>query len=139
MRIFLDTNIILDVLAKREPFYIDSAKVLTLVNENIVQGFISAITINNIYYILNRLKNRETAKNFTTEILNYFEVIPLTKTILEHANRLDVNNFEDAIQYISAIDCQCDFFITRNLKYYPENKTNEIKIIAPSDLIKLLP
>ena len=51
MKIFLDTNVILDVLVKREPFYIDSSKVLTLVNEKIVSGYISAITINNIYYI----------------------------------------------------------------------------------------
>lgn len=138
MKIFLDTNIILDVLVKREPFYIDSAKILTLVNGKITQGFISAITVNNIYYILNKLKNKETAKNFTVEILNYFEVIPLTKAILEHANKLDTNDFEDAIQYLSAIDCKCNFLITRNLKDYPKNKINEIKVITPSDLIKLL-
>ena len=51
MKIFLDTNIILDVLVKREPYYIDSARIWTLIKEKSIQGYISAITINNFYYI----------------------------------------------------------------------------------------
>jgi len=141
MKIFLDTNVILDVLVKREPFYIDSAKILTLVNEKIIPGYISAITINNIYYILSKLKNKDLARNFIKEILESFEIIPLTKIILQRANTINIDDFEDAIQYFSALEYECAFLVTRNYKDYPEDKINNInniKIMAPAELIKLL-
>ncbi len=119
MKIFLDTNVILDVLTKREPFYINSAKILTFVNEKIVSGYISAITVNNIYYILRKLKDKDTAKNFITEILESFEIIPLTKDILTQANKISTRDFEDGIQFFSALGCGCDF-LTRNDKDYPK-------------------
>ena len=134
MKIFLDTNVILDVLIKREPFYIDSSKVLTLVNEKIVSGYISAITINNIYYILRKLKDKETAKNFITEILVSFEIIALTKDILSRANKISIDDYEDGIQFFSALDCGCDFLITRNDKDYPRIG---IKIISPEEFISI--
>jgi predicted nucleic acid-binding protein len=130
MKIFLDTNVILDVLIKREPFYIDSSKVLTLVNEKIVSGYISAITINNIYYILRKLRDKETAKNFTAEILESFEIISLTKDILSQANKTSISDYEDGIQFFSALDCGCDFLITRNDKDYPKFG---IRIITPGE------
>ena len=132
MKIFLDTSVILDVLTKRESFYINSSKVLTLVNEKIVSGYISAITINNIYYILRKLKDKETAKNFITEILESYEIIPLTKDILNQANKISIGDFEDGIQFFSALDCGCDFLITRNDKDYPKIG---IKIITPNEFI----
>ena len=134
MKIFLDTNVILDVLTKKEPFYIDSSKVLTLVNEKIVSGYISAITVNNIYYILRKLKDKDTAKNFITEILVSFEIIPLTKDILTQANKISTRDFEDGIQFFSALGCGCDFLITRNDKDYPKLG---IKIITPDEFISM--
>jgi len=134
MKIFLDTNILLDVLLKREPFYIDSSKVLTMVNEKMVSGYISAITINNIYYILRKLKDKDTAKNFITEILESFEIIPLTKDILSQANKISINDYEYGIQFFSALDRGCDFLITRNDKDYPRLG---IKIITPEVFINM--
>jgi predicted nucleic acid-binding protein len=134
MKIFLDTNVILDVLTKREPFYIDSSKVLTLVNEKIVSGYTSAITINNIYYILKKLKDKETAKNFITEILESFEIISLNKNILNRANKISIDDYEDGIQFFSALDSGCDFLITRNYKDYPKLG---IKIMSPEEFINM--
>ena len=134
MKIFLDTNVILDVLTKREPFYIDSSKVLTLVNEKIVSGYISAITINNIYYILRKFKDKETAKNFITEILESFEIISLNKNILNRANKISIDDYEDGIQFFSALDSGCDFLITRNYKDYPKLG---IKIMSPEEFINM--
>ena len=132
MKIFLDTNVILDVLTKREPFYIDSSKVLTLVNEKIISGYISAITINNIYYILRKLKDKKTAKTFIIETLESFEIIALTKDILSQANKISIDDYEDGIQFFSALNCGCDFLITRNDKDYPKLG---IKIMAPGEFI----
>ena len=56
MKILIDTNIILDVLIKREPFYADSARVWTLIRERTIAGYLSAISINNLYYIVKKLK-----------------------------------------------------------------------------------
>ena len=59
MKVLVDTNILLDVLTKREPFYVDSAKVWTLAREKIIESHLSAISVNNLYYIIKSLKGKK--------------------------------------------------------------------------------
>jgi hypothetical protein len=59
--------------------------------------------------LLQKFKSKETAKNFIAEILESFELIPLTKDILNQANRNNIGDFEDGIQFFCALDCGCDF------------------------------
>jgi predicted nucleic acid-binding protein len=133
MKIFLDTNIILDVLVKREPYYIDSARIWTLIKEKSIQGYISAITINNFYYIIKKLKNSKIAENFIDEILDDFEVVPLTKDILRQSRTISGKDYEDSIQYFSAINTGCQFLITRNEKDFISTGLN---IMSPADFLK---
>jgi predicted nucleic acid-binding protein len=73
MKIFIDTNVLLDVLIEREPFYKDSAVVWTMVEKNLVKGYISAISVNNIYYISKKMK--EARKGAGRKILYYGEIL----------------------------------------------------------------
>ena len=92
MKILIDTNIILDVLTKREPFYINSARVWTLVREEIIEGCISAISVNNLYYILSKLKGLKAAESFIDQILEDFGI---TGKISEEINRTNPEAMEN--------------------------------------------
>jgi predicted nucleic acid-binding protein len=135
MKIFLDTNIILDVLFKREPYFIHSARVWTFVKEDILQGFISAISINNLYYIIKKLRNQKIAAALVDEILDDFYIVPLTKEILKQARTISKKDYEDSIQYFSAINTGCEVLITRNKKDF---LTVGIKISSPMEFLKTI-
>ena len=135
MKILIDTNVILDVLTKREPFYMDSARVWTLLKEEVIQGYISAISINNLYYIVSKLSGLKTAESFIDKILEDFGIISLTKDILKQARTIPKKDFEDLIQYFSAIHEGCEYIITRNKKDFP---SIGIKIMTPAEFLKVI-
>jgi predicted nucleic acid-binding protein len=135
MKIFLDTNILFDVLTKREPFYFHSLKIWTLVKENITEGYISAISVTNLYYIIKKMKGQKIAEGFVDELINDFEIVPLTKEILHQARTIHGKDYEDLIQYFSAIHLGCELLITRNKKDFP--KTG-VMVLSPSKFLKNL-
>lgn len=135
MKILVDTNVILDVLFKRVPFYFDSAKVWTSVNEELTEGYISAISVNNLFYIVKRLKTSDLAGEFVDQLLSDFNVIELTKDILKQARTIPDLDYEDLIQYFSAVHQGCDVLVTRNKKDFP---AIGLKILTPKEFIDLI-
>lgn len=134
MKALVDTNIILDVLTKREPFYLDSSKIWSFVTDEILRGYISAISVNNLFYIVRRLKDQKTAESFVDQILEDFKIIPLTNNILKQARTIPKKDFEDLIQYFSAIHEGCDVIVTRNKEDFP---SVGIKIMNPAELLRI--
>jgi len=132
MKALVDTNIILDVLTKRGPFYFDCSKVWSLVNNGTLKGYISAISVNNLFYIVRKLKDQRTAESFVDQILEDFRIIPLTINILKQARTVPGKDFEDLIQYFSAIHEGCDVIVTRNKEDFP---SVGIKIMNPVELL----
>ncbi len=135
MKILIDTNILLDVLMKREPHYLSAAKVWTLVKESFVQGYISAISVNNLYYIIKKINGQAIAEEFIDEILNDFEVVSLSKDILKQSRTIKKLDYEDLIQYFSAIHSGCDLIITRNKKDFP---AVGIRTVSSNDFLKII-
>jgi predicted nucleic acid-binding protein len=134
MRVLIDSNVLLDVLTIREPFYNDSAVIWSLVEEKKIDGFISAISVNNIYYITKKLTDKKTAGSLVDKILKDFSVIALNFEILKLARSKD-GDYEDLIQYFSALQNSCDYIITRDLKGFPGKG---IKVIDPKGFIGLM-
>ena len=135
MKALIDTNIILDILTKRESFYFDSSKIWSFVTDEIIKGYISAISINNLFYIMKKLKDQKTAESFVDQILEDFRIIPLTINILKQARTIPRKDFEDLIQYFSAIHEGCGVIVTRNKEDFP---TLGIKIMNPAELLKMV-
>ncbi len=133
MKIFVDTNILLDVLTKREPFYVPSARIWTLIGEGIVEGYLSAISVNNLYYIIKKVKDQKSAELFVDQILNDFKIIDLTKNILKQARTVSKKDFEDLIQYFSSLHEGCEIIVTRNKKDFP---AIGIMLFTPLELLK---
>lgn len=135
MKVLIDTNVLFDVLAKREPFYLDSARIWTLINRKIIEGFLSAISINNLYYIIRKLRGHKSAVEFVDQILEDFEIVALTKTIFKQARTAEGKDFEDLIQYFSAIHEGCEILVTRNKKHF---LAGGLSILTPPELLKRL-
>lgn len=120
MKIFFDTNIILDVLLEREPFYKNSSFLWTLAENEKIKIYISAISVNNIFYIVKKYKGQEVAEKIVDIILSTFNIIPLDYDILKLARTKEQKDYEDLIQYFSALKSGAICIITRNKKDFPK-------------------
>lgn len=115
-KIFLDTNIILDFLGEREGFYEASAKIMTLADKKKIQVYTSPSSISNVFYVLTRYENSK----ITLEKIRKFKLLcsmsVMDDEVVEKAIHSDFKDFEDAMQYFSALASNCDVIITRNEK-----------------------
>jgi len=129
----MDTNIVIDFLADRKPFSLDAAKLFELSVRGIIKIHISAISYNNIYYILRRsLTNNATIK-LLDELSELSEITDVTKAIIKQSLKTDFKDYEDAIQYYSALSIsKIDCIITRNLKDF---KRSNLPVLTPSEAI----
>ena len=128
-RIFLDTNVILDFFLEREPFYYDALKLWAACEEGAVDGYVSALTINNVHYIAQTIKNPTTAMIAVRGILDVFNVVPLDKELLRRAADLHDRDYEDDIQLQSAVKAGCSHLFTRDPTHF---HSKAIAIVPPS-------
>ena len=128
-RIFLDTNVILDFFLEREPFYYDALKLWAACEEGAVDGYVSALTINNVHYIAQRIKNPTMAMIAVRGILDVFNVVPLDKELLRRAADLHDRDYEDDIQLQSAVKAGCSHLFTRDPTHF---HSKAIAIVPPS-------
>jgi predicted nucleic acid-binding protein len=133
-KIFVDTNILLDVFAGRDEFYSDSAGVWVMAEKNMIQAFISAIAYNNIDYILNRVMSRKKAREATVVLRDIFQTVPLDQKIINMALDSDFRDFEDAIQYYSAVRADVDYIITRNKKDFLKT---DMPLLTPKEFLAI--
>ncbi len=132
MRVFVDTNILLDVLSRRRPFYDASAKIWSLAEAGGIQAFISAISFNNIYYIVRRLKNRKTAEKSLRILRDVFQSVAPDNQILNQAIDAEMDDFEDAVQFHSAVRAKASCLITRNPDHFP---SSTLSVLAPEEFL----
>jgi len=122
-RILLDTNIIIDLLAKREPFYNDAARLFSLADKEKLNLYVSALSIANVNYILQKLLKPEEAKNILRKLKVIVRIVDLNEKIISLAlNDNTFKDFEDALQYFSAIENNVQAIISRNLKDFEKSK-----------------
>ena len=121
--ILIDTNIVIDLLAQREPFYDSAAKLFSLADKNKIVLSVSSLTIANTHYILSRLKSPNEAGEILRRFRLLVEIIPLTDKIIDLSlNDTNFKDFEDGLQYYSALANNQRVIITRNLKDYKAAK-----------------
>lgn len=134
MKIFVDTNILLDVLTKREPFYERAAILWSLVEKGILTGYVSAISVNNVFYIAKKLNDLGYAQGLVDKILKDFQIVTLDYEILKLSRTIPNRDYEDLIQYFSAIKSGSNYLITRNKKDFPETG---IELLDPQKFLTL--
>lgn len=114
--IFLDTNVIIDFLGEREPFYISSAKVVTLADKKKIKLLISPISITTVHYILSKYESPASALEKIRKFKIISEISIVNEIVIDKAINSNFKDFEDAVQYFSAIESKCDVLLTRNEK-----------------------
>jgi predicted nucleic acid-binding protein len=121
MRILVDTNVLLDVFLERAPHYRHSAAIWGLAESHREDVYISAISFNNIHYIMRKLKGKDCAQR-AVEVLNaVFHIAPLDHEVLTKAVMAKAPDFEDAIQFYSALSIGADCIVSRNIKDFPQD------------------
>ena len=122
-KVLLDTNIVIDLLAKREPFYQEAAKIFTLADRKVINLFVSALSFANVNYVLLRQRKPEEAKLILRKLKLLVGVLSLDEKIISLSlNDNDFKDYEDALQYYSAIENDIEVIISRNLKDFQYSK-----------------
>ena len=118
LNIFIDSDIILDLLARREPHYPHAAKLFTLIDRNKIKAFTSPLIFANIHYILKKLTSHEIALQSLRKLKTLIHVLPIDEKVIEQSLNSEFKDFEDAIQYFTAANNGIKIIITRNIRDY---------------------
>lgn len=133
MKILIDTNAILDVLCNRKEFVEDSAKVFKLCEVKKLTGYISALSIPNIVYIMRKELDEEKIREVIEKLSLVFDIVDLKGDDLKKAAMLNSVDYEDAVQSQQAMRIKADYIITRNIKDY---KNSKVMAIKPTELLE---
>jgi predicted nucleic acid-binding protein len=131
--IFVDTNIIIDLLAKREPFYKDAQDLFTLSDKKEIQLCISSLSFANTYYSIVKHHKDIDARKYLAKFKVLVKVLPLEDKAIELALASNFNDFEDGLQYFVAMDNESDIIITRNKKDF---KNSKIPVMTAGEYIR---
>ncbi|MCL2036704.1 MAG: PIN domain-containing protein [Oscillospiraceae bacterium] len=136
MKFLIDTNVVLDYFLRREPFYADSSKVILLSEKEYIEGFVSASSVTDIFYIAERnLKDSGIVRKMLEKLLKTIRVAAVGEKTIHEALDLKWKDFEDSVQYSTAQGIWVDYIITRDSKHFNDS---QIKAISPKELLDLI-
>ena len=134
-KILIDTNVLLDYLLEREPFFEDAKGIMVSCAEGKVKGCIAAHSIPNIFFILRKDYNTKERREILSTLCSIFDVEGIDKAkLLSGLANEDFTDFEDCLQMECAKSYGADYIVTRNVADY---SVSEIKAIEPKDYLKL--
>lgn len=134
MKLFLDTNVVIDVIAAREPFVADSRAIFNLCETGKAEGSISALTLCTVSYVLRKFVSPGTMRTKLSELRNILSPIDLSVSLLDKAISSSISDFEDAVQFYTAVYSEADYIITRNVKHFPQDN---IPVLTPTEFLVL--
>ena len=134
-RLFLNTNVVIDLLGEREPYYTAAAKIATLADKLKIDLVVSALTYSTVYYLLSRFEIKEAVKAKIRKFKIIASTSDLTDDIISNGLASNFPDFEDSLQYFCALKENCDILITRNSKDF---KTSTIPVLTPDEYLASL-
>lgn len=134
--VFLDTNVLIDFFADRKPFSLEAAKLLNYSLKKKINIYISAVSYNNIYYILRQSNSHNETIKMLAELNEWTEIIDVSKEVIKKSIKSDFKDFEDAIQYncaksLTKIEC----IVASNTKDF---KTSSLPILSPKEALSAI-
>lgn len=119
MVVLLDTNVLLDYLETREPYFEDSYRVLLLCAEERVEAYVAFHSIPNIFYIMRKTHDKASRRELLLEICNVLTVVSAShEKVVDAIKREDFSDFEDCLQMQCAKEIKADYIVTRNVNDY---------------------
>ena len=130
MRLLIDTNVLLDVLQEREPYLDEALKVWGYCEDNYIEGYISAMSLINISYIMRKELTPDRMQEIFMALALAFRFADLKFSDVEEAANMKWHDYEDAVQSVTAERLNADYIITRNAKDYQNSK---VKALTPEE------
>ena len=134
-RVLFDSDVLLDVLAQRQPFVIASAQALNTVTQEQVQGYVSGHAVTNIFYILRRQIGSEAARELLSRLLQRIQVASVTDEVIRQALQSSIADFEDAVTSAAANAAGLEMIVTRNTSDFV---TSSVPAIMPEEFLATL-
>lgn len=135
MKMLFDTNVILDVLIEREPFYLYSARCMASVEERKTEGWICSTTVTTIAYLLRKELTSDNASKHIESLLTLFDISTVNKKVLIEALHNGFTDYEDSVLAESAVVNNLEGIITRNKKDF---KASKLPVYTPKEFLAIL-
>ena len=133
MKVLIDTNVILDYALIRQPFYDLADHIFVLIEQRQIKGYICASTFTDLFYILRKPRGKEWTLDFLGKLANLCQITSVDSTIVKEALTKHHKDFEDDIQYYSAVFSHLDAIVTRNPNDFP---INSLQVLTPEQLLQ---
>jgi predicted nucleic acid-binding protein len=133
MNVLIDTNVVLDVLLRRESFYQNSAKIIALSKKGYICSYISASAATDIFYVVKKeLKDKDRALDLFKKLLTAARIASVTEAGIHEALELKWDDFEDSVQYVAGRNISAEYIITRNPKDFAGS---QITVLSPEEFL----
>ena len=133
VKVLLDTNIILDYALERQPFWQESEQIFLLLEQGQFEGYVSASTFSDLYYIIRKQQRHEWTLTFLNRLVSVCQIATVDQTVISMALTANFKDFEDAIQYSTAAISHLDAIVIRNPQDFAEAA---LPIMTPDILIQ---
>jgi predicted nucleic acid-binding protein len=134
-KVFVDSDIILDLLSARQPHYNNAAELFSLADEDSLKLFVSSLSFANVNYILSKQYSADQTRKKLLKFKTLVSVLSVNDKIIELALASDFKDFEDAIQYYTAIENDLSILLTRNLRDF---RKSEITVLTAEQYLKVI-
>lgn len=132
MNVFLDTNVVIDFMGEREGFFEDAAAIFAMIEDKKINASASALTIVNCAYILEKAFNSNIMLDKVEALCQMLDITPIDRSQLVSAVRLRPYDYEDAVQYLSALPYHPDVIITRDKRGFNDF---DILVMTPAEFV----
>ena len=138
IKIFLDTNIILDVFDDKRISHNDSIALYKLIEDNAVLGFVTESVLTTTDYILQKNLSKKYRQLLFTELNSLIKILPCSRQNFEKALQTNFDDLEDALLYQIALENKIDYYITNDLTVIKKLSNSILPILKPKELLKIL-
>jgi predicted nucleic acid-binding protein len=133
MNVFLDTNVVIDFMGEREGFFVDAAAIFSMIADGSIHASVSSLTIVNCAYILKKAYGSDMMLEKLDTLCKILDITPIAKELVQNAIRMKPYDYEDAVQYLSALLLRPDIIITRDKKGFNDF---DILVMTPAEFVQ---
>ena len=136
MKVLIDTNVALDAIANRDPFYVNAQKIINLIIDNQLEGFVTANSITDIFYIARKYLNQKDLRNTMRSLLAVFSIIDVLGADCHKAFDIPLDDYEDALLLVCSSRASIDYIVTRDDEFLHQKKI-PAPVISPIDFLQI--
>ena len=133
MKVFLDTNVVIDFMGERDGFFDDASAISSMISDGSIHASVSSLTIVNCAYILKKAFGSDVMLEKLDQLCQILDITPIAKEHVQNAISLKPYDYEDAVQYMSALPYHPDLVITRDKKGFNDL---DIMVMTPAEFVQ---